>query len=147
MINEVLVKTIKDTGADDVWLADTIESLIVADEDRDGTKAPINELWQSPFSGKSVEEAFKYLATVSLELSLNRTYIMVLNKALYEQKDWLVIYRIDEDGEITSIPCDTQMCMVHIDSYSWHHWPEYLEEWREEGKPVFAFRHRNPRRR
>jgi hypothetical protein len=119
----------------------------VADEDRIGTIAPIDESWQSPFGGKSVEDAFEYLATVSLELSLNRTYIMVLNKALYEQEDWLVIYCIDEDGEITSIPCDTQMCMVHIDSYSWHHWPQYLEEWREEGKPVFRSRHRSHIRR
>jgi hypothetical protein len=135
MINEVLARTSDKTRADNVWLADSIESLI--EEDEVATMPPVDESWQSPFAGQPVEKAFEYLATVSLEKSLNRAHIVVLNKALYEQKDWLAIYQIDENGEITSVPCATRLCMVFIDSYTLHLWPEYLEEWRRDGKPIF----------
>jgi hypothetical protein len=136
MINDVLIQVNERTKAYNVWLADSVVSL--TEEDQVATEVPIDESWQSPFAGYSVEEAFKYLATVSVENSLNRTYIIVLNKALYEQKNWVVIYRIDENGEITSIPCVAQMAMVHIDSYSWHIWPECLEQWHKHGWPIFS---------
>jgi hypothetical protein len=135
MINEVLQRLNDDTGAQNVWLADSLESS--TKEDWLGTQPPIDESWQSPFAGQSVERAFEYLATVSREISLNRTYIMVLDKTLYKQKDWLAIYQIDENGEITSIPCTAHDCMLFIDPYSWHLWPEYLEQWREDGEPIF----------
>jgi hypothetical protein len=47
---------------------------------------PVDESWQTPFVGQSVEEAFRLLATVPLEKSLNRTFIVVLNKALYNRE-------------------------------------------------------------
>jgi hypothetical protein len=139
MINDFLEKVNEQIEVYDLWPADSIESF--PEEGDLATEPPVDESWQSPFAGHSVEEAFKYLATVDLEKSLNRTYIVVLHKALYEQKDWVMIYRIDENGEITSIPCVAQMAMIHIDSYSWHIWPECLEQWHKHGWPIFSSKH------
>lgn len=120
-----------------IWAADTNSLEDLTEEDEEATVPPIEESWQSPFAGQSVKNAFEPLALVPLDKSLNRTFIIVLNQALYEQKKWVVIYRIDEGGEITSILCVAHMCMTFIDSETEHHWPEYLEEWRRYGKPIF----------
>lgn len=137
MINEVLEQVHKKCHIHNIWLAETILPEGLTDEDDEATVPPIDESWQSPFVGQPVEEAFKFLSMTSIEKSLNRTFIVVWNKALYERQKWVVIYRIDENGEITSVPCAAHMCMVFIDSNTWHHWPEYLVDWREEGKPIF----------
>jgi hypothetical protein len=137
MINEVLEQVHKRCHIHDIWLADTVIPEGLTDEDDEATVPPIDESWQSPFVGQPVDRAFEFLATMSPEKSLNRTFIIVWNKALYERKNWVVIYRIDENGEITCIPCAAHMCMVFVDSYTWHLWPEYLEEWYKDGKPIF----------
>lgn len=121
----------------DVELADTILPDGLTEDDGEATVPPVDESWQSPFVGQSVDEAFRFLATVSPEKSLNRTFIVVLNKALFDQKKWLILYRINERGEITSAPCAAHMTMVYINSYNWHIWPELLDKWRKHGKPVF----------
>lgn len=137
MINDVLEQVYQKCHIHNIWIADTDHLEGLTEENEEATVPPIHRSWQSPFIGQSVEKAFEFLATVPLEKSLNRTYIVVWNQALYEQERWVVICRIDEEGEITSIPCAAYMCMTFIDSGTEHLWPEYLEEWRKYGKPIF----------
>lgn len=117
MIDNLLEQVNAKLRIDNVWLADTTIPDGLTEEDGEATIPPIDASWQSSFVGKSVEEAFEFLATIPLDKSLNRTYIIVLDRKLYEQKKWGLLYRIDEEGEITCVPCAAHMCMVYIDSY------------------------------
>ena len=137
MINKLLEQVYEKCHIHKIWLADTNFLGDLTEEDEEATVPPIDESWQPPFVGQSVEKAFHFLSTLPLDKSLNRTFIIVWDQSLYEQKRWAVIYRIDENGEITSIPCAAQMCMTFIDSGTECRWPEYLEEWRKDGKPIF----------
>lgn len=137
MINEVLEQVYKKCHIHNIWLAHLDSLGDLTEEDEEATVPPIEESWQSSFVGQSFEDAFKCLATTPLEKSLNREFIIVWNQALYERRNWVVICRLDENGEITSIPCVAHMCMTFIDSGTEHRWPEYLEEWRNSGKPIF----------
>jgi len=137
MINEVLKEVYKNCHIHNIWLADpdSLEGLL--EEDEEATVPPIDESWQSPFLGLTIEQAFEFVGKAPLEKSLNRELIIVWDQALYEQKRWVVICRIDGGGEITSIPYLAHMCMVFIDSGTEHLWSEYLEEWQKHGKPIF----------
>ena len=137
MINEVLEQVYRKCHIHNIWLADTVSLDDLTEEDEEATVPPIDSSWRSPFVGQSVEEAFEFLATVPLDKSLNRTFVIGWDQALYEQKRWVMIYRIDANGGITSIPCVAHMCMTFIDSGTEYRWPEYLEEWRKYGKPIF----------
>ncbi|KAG9949376.1 hypothetical protein KCU85_g4316, partial [Aureobasidium melanogenum] len=116
MINDYLQRVIKHSNVYNLWLAD-MDPQNLTEDDEDATIPQVNLTWQSPFVGKTSEEAFEYLATIPLKMALNREYLVVLDKALYKQKDWVIIYRIDEEGEITCIPCTAHMTLVYINSY------------------------------
>jgi hypothetical protein len=136
VINDYLNKVIQHSNVYNLWVAGTTQEGLT-DEDDDATIPPMDPTWLSPFVEKSVEHAFAYLATLPLNLSVNREYLVVLNKMLYQQKGWIIIYRIDEKGVITCIPCTAHMTPTYLNSYLWHRWPAYLEEWRKQGKPIF----------
>lgn len=136
MINDYLRRVIEHSNIYNLWLAD-LNPQNLTEDDEDATIPPIDPTWQSPFVGNTIEDAFGFLATIPLNMALTREYLVVLDKAIYEQKDWIVIYRIDDQGEITSIPCMAKMTLTYLNSYLWHRWPDYLEEWRKEGKPIF----------
>jgi hypothetical protein len=127
MIDEVLELVYRELEVHEIWLADTELPEGLTEEDGEATVPPINQTWHSPFAGQPIEEAFRFLALVPLEKSLNRTSLIVLDRALYDREKWIVLYRIDERGEITSAPCTAHMCMVYVDSYNWHMWPPHLE--------------------
>lgn len=135
MVNEVLDKVAEEQGDNLLWLAeDKFENL--PKENCTTTKPPIPSTWRSPFIGKTIEDAFEYLSTIPLDKSLGRDYIAVLNKRLYERKGWLVLYKIDTDGEITSIPCAAELSLTQMASYAQDNWPVHLKDWREKGQPV-----------
>ncbi|KAH0037938.1 hypothetical protein KCU78_g1578, partial [Aureobasidium melanogenum] len=102
MINGLLEQVNKESQIYNIWLAETAIPDGLTEEDGEATVPPIDGNWQSAFVGDTVEQAFEFLTKIPLEKSLNRTYIIVLDKNLYEQKNWVVLYRIDEEGEITS---------------------------------------------
>lgn len=136
MINEVLEKSADETGDHLLWLADDTFEQLPNDK---GTiiNAPVPSTWRSPFIDKSIEEAFEFFSTIPLDKDLIREYIAVLNKRLYEEKGWVVLYKIDDNGEITCIPCRAEMSLLQMGSYSQDEWPIHLKDWRLEGKPVF----------
>jgi hypothetical protein len=137
MVNEVLELVYKEIEFHEIWVADTILPEGLTDEDDEATIPPVDQTWHSPFVGQPIEEAFRCLASIPLDKSLNRTFLIVLDKALYDREKWVVLYRIDERGEITSAPCAADMVMVYVDSYNWHLWPDILESWRKHGDPIF----------
>jgi hypothetical protein len=135
MINEVLEKVYKELGVYHLWLADNKAESLPEEPDL-ATVPPIAEDWQSAFAGQTIEQAFEFLSTLPThaEVSINRTYIVVLDKHLYRTRDWVIVCKIDSEGIITTVPCAASNSILHIDSYSWHLWPEYVERWRREGK-------------
>lgn len=119
-----------------LWLADN--SLGSFPDDFDVATVPsVSPAWRSPSVGKTIEEAFEFLSTLpnDAEVTMNRTYIVALDKHLYNTRNWVIVCKIDEEGTITTAPCVAQNPILHIDSLSWHLWPQYLERWRKEGKP------------
>ena len=86
--------------------------------------------------GKPIEDAFSFLETILLDVSVDRTTVVVLDKQLYEDKNWVVLYQISEEGDIISIPCAAHYAMKHLDSYQWLDWDTQLEDWLEEGYPI-----------
>lgn len=115
MINEVLKKVAEEEHDHLLWLAnDSLANLPTIEGGGTTTELPIPSSWRSPFSGKTVEAAFEYLASIPLAYSGIRGYIAVLDKCLYEQSGWLVLYKIDECGEIISVPCTVGVAMVQI---------------------------------
>ncbi|THW18049.1 hypothetical protein D6D23_05258, partial [Aureobasidium pullulans] len=77
MINGLLEQVNKDLQVYNIWLADTAIPDGLTEEDGEATIPPMN----------TVEEVFTFLATVPLGRSLNRTYIIVMTRNLYEQKN------------------------------------------------------------
>ncbi|CAD0098209.1 unnamed protein product [Aureobasidium mustum] len=136
MIGEYLDKVIKHSNVYNLWVAGTSQEGLT-DEDEDATIPPMHPTWKSTFVGKPVEDAFAHLATLPLDLSVNRVYLVVLDDILYREKGWIIIYNIDEKGVITCVPCTAHMTLTYINSYMWHNWHRYLEEWRKQGRPVF----------
>jgi hypothetical protein len=86
MVNEVLESVYKEMKTYEIWLADTTLPEGLTDEDAEATIPPIDQTWHSPFVGQPIEEAFKSLASIPLEKSLNREFLIVLDKALYDRK-------------------------------------------------------------
>lgn len=136
MINEVLEKVYDESGVYHLWLADDNPESLPVDHDC-ATVPPISLNWQSRFAGQSIEQAFEFLSTlpVDTDVSINRTYIVVLDTELYKTRDWVIVCKIDEHGTITTVPCAAKNPILHIDSYSWHLRPQYLDRWRIEGRP------------
>ncbi|CAD0097356.1 unnamed protein product [Aureobasidium mustum] len=133
----VLEKNRKLTGGYFLWLAENnLEAL--PQHDADGSAKPrISTDRVSSFIGKTVEDAFRFIATVPLENLVDRQFIAVLDHRLYKEKDWLVIYRIDAEGEITSIPCKAEFICMQLHGYQNHNWPTFMDDWLRKGKPVF----------
>lgn len=64
MINEVLHLSREEHGASLLWLADTYDTLPDYDPDNpgaEGTLAPVDPNWRSPFVGSSVEEVTAFI--------------------------------------------------------------------------------------
>ncbi|THZ20561.1 hypothetical protein D6C91_04701 [Aureobasidium pullulans] len=136
MINEFLEKTHEEHGIYHLWLAEDTLRSYPTDLD-EATVPPVSSNWRSPFAGKTIEEAFTFMSCIptDFDVTMNRTYIVVLDRDLYESRGWVVVCKIDEEGTITTAPCAARNAMLHINSLSWHLWPNYLERWRNEGKP------------
>ncbi|KAH0377374.1 hypothetical protein KCU92_g9260, partial [Aureobasidium melanogenum] len=136
IIDEVIMKNREYTGGYFFWLAeDTFDSLPSDDTDS-LVKSTVPSDWVSPFISKTVEDAFRFIATIPLDTSLDRQFIAVLDSRLYREKDWLVIYRIDEQGEITSIPYKAELTNMQLHSYQNHNWPIFMDDWLRDGEPV-----------
>lgn len=136
MVNDVLRKVYDESGIYHLWLADDNPESYPDDYDC-ATVPPISSTWQSSFAGKTIEQAFEFLSTLPIDadVSINRTYIVVLDTHLYKTRDWVVVCKIDDNGTITTAPCAAKNPILHIDSLSWHLWPQYLERWRSEARP------------
>lgn len=122
MINGYLEQVSKHSNVYNLWVAGTSQEGLT-DDDEDATIPPVDPTWHSPFVGLSAEDAFACVATLPLYLSVNREYLVVLDRTLYLQKEWIVIYRIDEEGLITCIPCTAHMTLTYLNSNLWHRWP------------------------
>jgi hypothetical protein len=135
MINEVLEKVYEESGVYHLWAADNKAESFPKEPDL-ATVPPIAEDWQSAFAGQTIEQAFEFLSTlpIDVKVSVNRTYIVLLDKHLYRTRGWVIVCKIDKEGTITTVPCAASNPILHIDSYSWHLWPEDVDTWRREGK-------------
>jgi hypothetical protein len=134
VINEVLKRVYEESGVYHLWHADdTAESL--PDEPDLASVPPIAQNWQSAFAGKTIEQAFEFISNLPTdgEISIDRTYIVVLDTHLYRTKDWVMVCKIDREGIITTAPCAASSPILHIHSYSGHLWLEYFDRWRREG--------------
>ncbi|GAB7353008.1 hypothetical protein MBLNU459_g3567t1 [Dothideomycetes sp. NU459] len=142
MIDEVLKKNEEEVQDYQLWLADeSLEGLLADSFDERATEPPIPSTWRSPLIGKTIEAAFEFMATIPLNRSLIREYIAVLDKHLYEKKGWVVLHRIDEMGEINSIPCEAGLAMLQMGSTGYSSpdgWPSALKNWREYGQPLMG---------
>lgn len=118
------------------WLAEETFGVFSDENSDDLTILPISASRLSPFVGKTFEDAFKFLATVPLDKRLGRQFIAVLDNRLYRERDWLVIYRIDEQGEITSIPCKAELTCMQLQSSANHNWLTLINDWQRTGKPI-----------
>ena len=139
MINEVLEKVHEEHGIYHLWLAEDTLRSYPTDLD-EATVPPVSSNWRSPFAGKTIEDAFTFMSCIPADPdgsddTMNKTYIVVLDRDLYESRGWVVVCKIDEEGTITTAPCAARNAMLHINSLSWYLWPNYLERWRNEGKP------------
>ncbi|KAG9692016.1 hypothetical protein KCU95_g7616, partial [Aureobasidium melanogenum] len=136
IIDEVIVNNRKHTGGYFFWLAEENFEALLPDDTDELIKPTIPADWVSRFAGKTVEDAFRFIATLHLEARLDRQFIAVLDIRLYKEKDWLVIYRVDEQGEITSIPCKAELTCMQMRSYGNHNWPTFMDDWQRTGKPI-----------
>jgi hypothetical protein len=135
MINEVLERVYEESGVYHLWLADDKTESLPNEPDL-ASVPPIEQDWQSAFAGQTIEQAFEFISALptDAEVSMDRTYIVVLDTHLYRTKDWVMVCKIDRGGIITTVPCEASSPILHIHSYTGHLWPEYLERWRREGK-------------
>lgn len=108
------------------WLAEqTFQALFhVAAEGP--AKPPIPSGWKSSSIGKTVEDVPMYIATSPIDKRLDKQIIAVLDGRLFKKEDWLVIHRIDEQGEISSNPCKAQSTSNWLHGYQDHNWPMYV---------------------
>lgn len=136
-VNGAIRKIADEEGDDLCWLAnDTLQDVPDEGEDRDLPKSSCSSDWRSPFAGKTVQDAFEFLSSIPLTKKLMRGYILVLDKHLYNEKDWLVVYHIDVNGDITSIPCETSISLAAASQSYEHKWNLALEDWRGNGQPL-----------
>ena len=65
-----------------LWLADKKAESLPEEPDL-ATVPPVVEDWQSAFAGQTIEQAFEFLSTLptDAEVSINRTYIVLLDKS------------------------------------------------------------------
>jgi hypothetical protein len=134
MINEVLERVYEESGVYHFWLADNRMESLPKESDL-ASVPPIEQNWQSAFAGQTIEQAFEFILTLptDAEISIDNTYIVVLDTHLYRTKDWVMVCKIDKEGIITTAPCAASSPILHIHSYTGHLWPEYIDRWRREG--------------
>ncbi|THY33938.1 hypothetical protein D6C99_10388 [Aureobasidium pullulans] len=136
IINEVLEKVYEESGVYHLWIADDTPGRFSSDHD-EATVPPVSPEWQSPFAVLTIQGAFEFISSLptDTQVTMNGTYIVVLNKNLYLTKDWIMVCKIDEEGTITTAPSAAKNPVLYFDSLSWYLWPKYLERWLIEGKP------------
>lgn len=148
MINEVLAKArLHSDDVDDFWLVDrTLKDIPdwtpIGDGNvvrKDGTAEipPFPETYTSNFKDNTLEQLFAFLLSTPQSADLEKRYFAVLNPRLYAKRDWLEIHHVDEDGVITSAPCKTEYSGFLFGGYLMHNWRHYLEDWLQDGEPVF----------
>ncbi|THW70146.1 hypothetical protein D6D19_08001 [Aureobasidium pullulans] len=139
MINEFLEIVREEHEMYHLWLAEDTLRSYPTDLDK-ATVPPVSSSWRSPFAGNTIEEAFTFMSCIPTDkdITMNRTYIVVLDRDLYGSRGWVVVCKIDEESTITTAPCAARNAMLHINSLSWHLWPNYLERWRNERKPFLS---------
>jgi hypothetical protein len=110
---------IEEAGEPYLWLADTHDTLSDWDPTRPvkGTSGPVDASWRSPFIGASVQEITAFIeATPKPPKPLCQRFFAVLQKEQYERSKQVLIYKIPDDCEDTSLGRSLQAvpCPVHL---------------------------------
>ena len=137
IINEVLSRNETEAEVRYLWLADDynnipdLTGLFV-----EGTEVPIEENWRSPFIGATLDDVAEYLRGVPKPpKSLCKTYFVVLDLQLYEQRDLLMIYNI-EDGILEGLACSANWVGCWLTGHDRDTWEERYKSWMEGDQPT-----------
>lgn len=98
-------------GVRAVQLADTHDTLPdwtrIYGPEGDGTEPIVAATWRSPFVGKSLEEIASWIREIPKPPKrINKTYLAVLQKELYEREGQVLICRIEKGRRVETIPMD-----------------------------------------
>lgn len=98
-----------------------------------GTEAPIDAEWQSPFLGKTAQDALSFVRNAPKPPKpVCKLFFAVLKKQCYEQHGQLLICKA-VDGEVQSIPCAASGIGAFFAGFERDEWEESLRRWQEEG--------------
>ncbi|KAK4507120.1 hypothetical protein PRZ48_000854 [Zasmidium cellare] len=135
-LNDILSRNKADCeGASYVWLADKYESLpdYSGGMSATGTAAPIDAGWQSPFLGKTTQDALTFVRNAPKPPKpLCKLFFAVLEKERYEQHGQLLVCKA-ADGEVQTIPCAASEIGTFFAGFERDEWEESLRRWQEEG--------------
>ncbi|KXS95496.1 hypothetical protein AC578_8802 [Pseudocercospora eumusae] len=131
MVEEVIAKN-EDDEDYYLWLADSYDKLPEIDEEQRtvGTVPPVDASWQSPFIGKTIQEAAEFVQNAPKPLC--KVFFAVLEKGRYEKDNKVTICKIVH-GEVQAIPCTTEDVTNHLLGHDRDTWEESFRRWREEG--------------
>lgn len=118
-----------------IWLADKYDELpdYSGGMSARGTEAPIDAAWQSPFVGKTVQDALAFVRSAPKPPKpLWKLFFAVLEKERYEKHDQLLICKAI-GGEVQTIPCKASGIGTFFAGFERDEWEESLRRWEEEG--------------
>ncbi|EON67541.1 hypothetical protein W97_06909 [Coniosporium apollinis CBS 100218] len=123
------------------WLADQYETA-PPDTDEggiDGTKAPIDKDWKSPFIGRTLRECADFLRKAPSSAWLDRNFFAVVEEHTLD-KGVITLCRIGnwvgEGDEITSLPARLRESGDLLGGMDPDSWDEWLEDTKRTGKPA-----------
>lgn len=126
-INKVLRDNSDNTGAQYLWLADTYDSLHDYDGlTHEGTSSPIDPAWRSPFVGKTPADAIAFIRNAPKPPKpLCKAYCALLQKALYEEKGYLLMCKaIEGKRDPETIPVEGKEAGLFFVAFEREEWDE-----------------------
>ena len=137
MINDVLQRNKDEARSWWLWLVDDHNNLpAFTGHAIDGTQAPVDETWTSPFIGASVEDAAAYLRSVPKpKKPLCKTYFTVLDRKRLEEHDQIMIYN-QVGGEIQGVPCTAGWAGEWLTGHERDTWEERYSGWTLAGQTL-----------
>ncbi|SMY21022.1 unnamed protein product [Zymoseptoria tritici ST99CH_1A5] len=144
-IEEVIRRNLEDSNDSNLWLADDYNNLPdLPDFELNlgtlgATEAPLDPNWQSPFGGKTLQDAARYLRSVPKPRKpLCKTYFVVLDGTFYQKHDQVFVCKVLESGEVQSVPCEAARVSVYLGGHDRSYWDQDLDNWEDEGLAVMS---------
>lgn len=139
-IEDILEQNGQCLGCYDIWLPGDYSTLpLPAPYDHQDTCPPVPPNYRSPFIGATIEQAFDHVLYAP-EGRVNKKHIIVLEKKLFEEKQWVRIYRKESNdpefvvrnlqpGNITDLPGNAYNVSELLGGYDRDNWDQYIEDW------------------